>query len=108
MMFTNADIHELSRLKKAIEDAIPIITKVLQAEEELKRKGMAIAAAEGRLLEANKKQAEIGDVDQRLLAKRAVEAELDAQIARKHEMHGSIDGELQSLIKRAESFRVQA
>jgi type I site-specific restriction endonuclease len=98
-MFTNDDIHELSRLKKAIEDAIPIVQKSMQAEAHLKRQGMDIAANEGRLSEGKKKLAEIDEIDQRLLKKRADEAALDAQIARKHEAHGAIAAQLSSLQK---------
>jgi type I site-specific restriction endonuclease len=98
-MFTNNDIHELSRLKKAIEDALPVVQKVLQADAELKRKGMDLAALEGRLSEGKKKQAEIDEIDQRLLSKRADEAAIDAQIARKHEAHGAIAAQLSSLQK---------
>jgi chromosome segregation ATPase len=97
-------LHDLARAKAAIQSCEVHGSRLMQLEAEVKRAEQALRGLQAQIAQVNPMVAEIEGLDQRIRAKRSELADLDAQIAKKSEQHGSIDGELRSLMKRASSL----
>ena len=101
MPTTQDVIHSLNRSKAGIEEGLQNAAKLMQLEGEIKRTEQTLAGLQAQVAQVNPMVAQIEELDQRIKLKRHELAELELQISKKSVEHGTIDGELRSLMKRA-------
>jgi len=104
-MPTNQDLQMIAdRGLSALSEIKANAVQLAQLAQQVREAQSRLAALESNIAQVTPITAQIEELDQRIRARRSELADLDAQIAKKHEQHGSIDGELRSLMKRAKSL----
>jgi chromosome segregation ATPase len=92
------------RSLQALTEVRQNVVKLANLEVEIKQAESKLAALNGQIEQANPMAAQIEELGQRIKTKRHELAELELQISKKSVEHGTIDGELRSLMKRASSL----
>ena len=90
----------LSALSEVKANAV----QLAQLAQQIREAQSTLAGLQSQISQVQPMITQIAELDQRIRQKRSELAVLDAQIARKSEQHGSIDGELRSLMKRASNL----
>ena len=96
-MITDRGLQALAEVKAHV-------VKLANLEVEIKRAGQELSGLKAQIAQASPMAAQIEELDQRIKLKRHELAELELQISKKSVEHGTIDGELRNLMKRASSL----
>lgn len=97
-------IHACDRAREGIDEVKANATRLVQLESEVKRAEQTLAGLNAQIAQVQPMIAQIEELNQRIKTKRHELAELELQISKKSVEHGTIDGELRSLMKRASSL----
>jgi DNA repair exonuclease SbcCD ATPase subunit len=92
------------RCESAANELRQHVVTFANLEQEFERAEQTLAGLRGKIAQAEPLTKQIDELDQTIRRKRAELAELDAIVAKKHEDHGKIDGDLRSIQKRIESW----
>jgi hypothetical protein len=104
-MPTNQDlIHACDRALAGIQEVKANAVQLAQLAQQIREAQSTLAALEANIAQVKPMVAQVEELDQRIKLKRHELAELELQISKKSVEHGTIDGELRNLMKRASSL----
>jgi chromosome segregation ATPase len=107
-MATNQDlIHICSRAIEAATELKAQAIKLAQLEQQIKDAENRLAGINAQIEHAKKLTPQLEVLGQQIRQKQSELADLQAVIAKKHSEHGSIDADLNSIIKKARALTAQ-
>jgi hypothetical protein len=97
-------IHACDRAIAGAQELKAAAIQMQQSDQQIREKQSTLAALEANIAQIKPMVAQVEELDQRIRSKRHELAELELQISKKSVEHGTIDGELRNLMKRASSL----